>query len=53
MIGALHPSCGFAGRLDSGQKKGDEHSDNRNDDEQFDKGESVLVRAAIRRLRMT
>jgi hypothetical protein len=51
VVGALYLHCGFAGSLHGRQQKGDQHSDNRNDNEKFDKSKSVLVRAAIVRLR--
>jgi hypothetical protein len=40
IIGALHPSCCLTGCLHGGQKKSDQHSDNRDDNEQFDEGEA-------------
>ena len=35
----LHPSCRFAGRLNDGQENGDQHSDNRDHDKEFDNRE--------------
>jgi hypothetical protein len=43
VICTTHSSSGFAGCLDGRQEKGDEHSDNRNDNEKFDKGKSGVV----------
>jgi hypothetical protein len=43
LIGALHASRRFPGSLNCRQKKGDEHSDNRNDDEKFDERETSLA----------
>jgi hypothetical protein len=62
LVGTLHSSCGFAGNLNGGQEKGDEHADDGNDDEKFDESETSfsgaiycvpLIRAAIARLRLT
>jgi len=43
MVGTLHPPCGFACCLNGRQKKGDEHSDNRNDDKKFDECEGIVA----------
>jgi len=43
MIGALHPPCGFPGSLNRRQKQGNQHADNRNDDQQFDKCEGNIA----------
>jgi hypothetical protein len=47
MVAALHTSCGFACCLNGGQKKGDQHSDNRNDNEKFDKSKSPWLSQAL------
>jgi hypothetical protein len=39
MVAALHPPTGFAGSLHGWQKQRNQHADDRNDDEEFDKGE--------------
>jgi hypothetical protein len=39
-VDALGASCGFAGGLHCGQQKGDQHTDNRDDNEKFDKSET-------------
>ena len=43
VIGALHPSGGFASGLHGRQEKCDEHADDGNDDEEFDEGESAIA----------
>jgi len=48
VVCALHSSCGFACCLYGGQKKGDEHADNGDNDEKFDEGERTAKRAGRR-----
>jgi hypothetical protein len=43
VIGTLHSSCGFSGCLYSRQQKGNQHTDDCNDDEKFDESESVTA----------
>ena len=40
VICTLHLSSGFSSRLHGGQQQGDEHTDNRDDDEEFDESKS-------------
>ena len=40
VIGTLHSPSGFAGCLYGGKQKGDQHSDDGDDDEEFDEGET-------------
>jgi len=47
LVRTSHSSGGFACRLDGRQQKSDEHSDNRNDDEKFDKGEGIVAPQAF------
>jgi hypothetical protein len=47
---ARHLPCGFAGGLDCGQKKGDQHADDGNDDEKFDKREGKAAILPILRI---
>jgi hypothetical protein len=41
MVAALHAASGFAGRLDSGQEQTDHDPDDRDDNEEFDEGETA------------
>jgi len=43
VVRALHPSCGFAGCLHGGQQKSNQHADDGDDDEEFDKRESWVA----------
>jgi len=36
IVVALHPPCGFPCRLNGRQKQGDQHANDRNNDEKFD-----------------
>jgi len=40
IVRALHPTRGFAGRLHRREKKTDQNTDDRDDDEEFDKSET-------------
>lgn len=40
MVGARHPSCGFAGGLDGGKKKSDQDANNGDDDKKFYQGKA-------------
>jgi hypothetical protein len=40
VVAALHPSCRFPHRLNSGQEQRDQNPDDRNHDKQFDKRET-------------
>jgi hypothetical protein len=41
MVAALHAARGFAGRLDGGQEQTDHDPDDRDDNEEFDEGETA------------
>jgi len=41
VVGALHSPCGFAGGLNGRQKKGDQNTDDRDDDEKFNKSKTT------------
>jgi len=43
IVRALHPASRFTGRLNRRQQKRDQNSNNRNDDEKFNKGKSSLI----------
>ena len=47
VVRALHSSCGFAGRLDGRQQKSDEHADDGNDNEEFNKSERLFASQVI------
>jgi hypothetical protein len=50
IVGAGHSPCGFAGCLNGGQKKGDEHADDGNDDEKFNEREGEAAKLPILRI---
>jgi hypothetical protein len=37
----MHPPRGFASRLDRGQQQGDQHGNDRDDDQKLDQGETA------------
>jgi hypothetical protein len=41
VVGALHPSSGFAGRLNSGKQQANHHPNNCNDNQQLDKSKAL------------
>jgi hypothetical protein len=43
IVAALHPAGGFTRRLDGRKQKGDEHADDGNNNEKFDKGKGVSL----------
>jgi len=47
MVIACHTSCGFSRCLNRRQEKGDQHSDNRNDNEKFNKRKGCITFHAL------